>query len=188
MTFRPILRSWTVVCGAMVCVLSGLTGCSESEGNGKDPDPPCTGQLELEWGRRESGSFQRFAAAEKAEITLGFQGFRYIDSTMRVSGVEGTKGTFGFRIDVDGHDAYNQSADQAELVMGSDAALYAEDVLVFFNDIPTAEVVGRNAKITANAKVAGCVDSYEASVQLVDEENCLELEDGGLSCQDGGTL
>ena len=67
-----------------------------------------------------------------------------------------------------------------------DGALYADDVLVFFNDLPIAEVIGRNATITAQAKAAGCSASTKARVKLVDEEACIELEDGGLQCQDGG--
>lgn len=177
---RPLVR-------ALLLAALGMLGCSEdSAAPPTDAGPVCTGTLELSWGQRKNGGYVAFQDGDSGEITLGFQGFRYIDSTMRLAGVSATSAVFGFRIEIDGHPPYNQSADSAEVTSGPDGALYADDVLVFFNDLPIAEVIGRNATITAQAKAAGCSASAKARVKLVDEEACIELEDGGLQCQDGG--
>lgn len=180
------IRLGIVPCATFALAAIGALGCSEDAESKPDAGVPCVGTLEVAWGPKRSGSFVPFKNGDSGEITLGFQGFRYIDSTMRVSGVDATTAVFGFRIEVEGHAPYNQSADTVELSAGADGALYADDVLVFFNDLPIAEVIGRNTLVTAQAKAAGCSASTAATVKLVDEQACIELEDGGLQCQDGG--
>ncbi len=151
------------------------------------PPPPdgggCT--FALEWGKLDAGSFAPFADADPAEITVGFQGFRFIESVVEISGVAAATTLFNFQIAVEGHPAYVQAASTSTLVRQPSGALRA-DVLVFFNDIPMAELIGRNAQIRATASAAGCRGTDGATVVLVDQTDCVQQPDGGILCTDGG--
>jgi hypothetical protein len=145
-----------------------------------DAGPTCDTVLELDWGYRDSGDFIAFDDGDKAEITLGFQGFRYIISTVRVR-TTAALATLSFRIDVDGHDAYSQASVE-ELADGPDGQRHADELLVFFNDIPLPEIIGRNALISLHGEADGCEGNHAAEVMLVDEVSCIQLENGELEC------
>ncbi len=160
---------------------AALTGCP-SPSSQPDADPDC--EFELEWGRLEQGTFAPFMSGESAEITLGFQGFRYISSILQVSRSTADSISIQFQIDVDGHDSYVQAPDSVAVSSGPGNARYAENILVFFNDIPMPELLGRDALVIAQGVADGCTGRYQTTVTLVDEENCLETADGGLICQE----
>lgn len=169
--------------------LACLAGCStEDPKSSTQPDagPSCT--YTLSWGHRSAGgAFEAFADGDDAEITLGFQGFRYIQSTLRLEDVKATSATHSARIVVEGQDPYTLS-DTPVKVHEEAGALYSEDVLVFFNDLPIADIVGKSAEITLTAKAGGCLGSTKRTVVLRDDQSCIQQEDGGMVCEptDGG--
>ena len=156
-----------------------LAACSDP---GASPDAPeCA--ADIEWGKNVAGVYQAFRDNDEAEITLGFQGFRYVQSVMRVAGVASDSASFQFQISVDGQATYVQPAANALLEAGQDGARYSHDVLVFFNDIPMPDLVGRATTVLARGVVSGCRGVYTATVRLVDNSNCVDQPDGGSSCQ-----
>lgn len=167
-----------------------LAGCSNEdpkESQKPDGGPSCT--YTLTWGRRDAaGAFLPFGDGDDAEITLGFQGFRYIQSTLRLEDVKATSATHSARIVVEGQAPYTLSDTPVKLE-DQGGVLYTEEVLVFFNDLPIADIVGKNAEITLTAKAGGCVGTTKRTVVLRDDESCIQQEDGGLVCEptDGGT-
>lgn len=151
-----------------------------------DAGPSCS--FTLGWGHRDAnGGYQAFQDGDQAEITLGFQGFRYIQSVLRLEGVTATSAKHSARIVVEGQEPYVLT-DTPVKVHEEGGALVTDEVLVFFNDLPIAELVGKQAEITLTAKAGGCTGSVKRSVVLRDDQSCIQQEDGGLSCgsTDGG--
>ncbi|MFO0568518.1 MAG: hypothetical protein U0263_22845 [Polyangiaceae bacterium] len=169
--------------------LAGCLACSNddpAQSQPADAGPSCT--FTLTWGHRDSGgAFVPFTDGDDAEITLGFQGFRYIQSVLRLENVQATSASHSARIVVEGQDPYSLS-DTPVKVHDEGGALYSDEVLVFFNDLPIADIVGKNAQITLTAKAAKCVGTTKTQVTLRDDESCVQQEDGGLVCEqkDGG--
>lgn len=156
-----------------------LTGCP---GGGGAPDAtPC--DVDIEWGHvNDTGDFIAYSDDDEAEIVLGFQGFRYIDSVIELIDASAGEVTAQFQIDVEGHATYAQPGRLLPTTT-SPRGVFVDELLVFFNDIPMPELIGRSCTIIARATADGCVGTYTARVTLVDNENCTEGPDGGLTCE-----
>jgi len=173
---------------SILFILSCVACSSEDSGKNDQPDsgPSCT--YTLTWGHRASGgAFVPFSDGDDAEITLGFQGFRYIQSTLRLENVKAESASHSARIVVEGQDPYSLS-DTPVKVHDEGGGLFSDEVLVFFNDLPIADIVGKTAEITLTAKAGGCLGTTKTTVTLRDDESCVQQEDGGLVCDktDGG--
>jgi hypothetical protein len=166
------------------CILAlGLLVSAGCSGGADGPDAtPCP--MELAWGRDRAGDFAPFGDGDRAEITLGFQGFRYISSSLRMIMEGGDRGQVWFQIAVAGHEPYAVSSGLTVSAPEADGARYADNVLVFFNDIPMPELVGRSATIGTRVSAGGCAGSTSVGIILANDDNCVELEDGTLSCPD----
>jgi hypothetical protein len=166
----------------MACALL-LTGCPEETTEQPDAGATCAGEIQLDWGHRdEQSGWVDFADQDKAEITLGFQGFRYIESTVRLRGTAAEFAIVAFRIEVEGHPASSQRARMA-LEAGPDGDRYA-DVLVFFNDIPLPQFIGRSTTISVHALAEECAALNATDVTVVDEERCIQAENGEVECSE----
>jgi hypothetical protein len=174
--------------GAAASLTACLAVLAATAGGGCGPAgtdaAPCT--FELEWGRFAGGVFVPYTTGETAEITIGFQGFRFIYSAVRIRGVSASLATFMFDVTVDGHPTYFQDVGASDVFAGPDGEQYADEVLVFFNDIPQAELLTRNAVIVAYGAANGCAGRDEVSVILVDNDTCIAPPDGGNQCSDAG--
>ena len=162
-------------CGAAL-----LIGC-----NCVPPPPiadagPCT--LELQWGREPSCVFQPYADGQKGEMTLGFQGFRFVQSAVRLTGASESSAKLVFELAIEGQAPAVQPGGTLDLREGDDGALYAHEVLLFLNDVPLAELVGRRADITLGATVGVCRAAHQVSLTLVDEDLSIQGADAGLPC------
>jgi len=155
-----------------------VAGCPKSN-PATDAAPDCS--VPFEWGHRIAGDFVPFQNGDEAEITLGFQGFRYILSTAVVGDTNADMASFVFQIEVDGHPSYNQTGRDTPMVVGSDGK-YVDDLLVFFNDIPLPEILGRDVTIVASATAGGCRGVDSVSLKLVDNDDCIDQQDGGVGC------
>lgn len=165
----------------LALVLVGVSSACNGTETGETEPEECGSEITVQWGHEGPDGFVAFADGDDAEITRGFQGFRYVTSTVRLQGTEADSAVLSFRIDVEGHDAYSQNAGE-DLSADSDGARYADEVLVFFNDIPLQQLVGRGAEISLHATVGACEADHGAMVTLVDEVDCIELENGELEC------
>lgn len=160
----------------LVFCLLFSAGCP---GGGGDPDAlDCA--LGVAWGPRRGESFVQFRDGDAAEITLGFQGFRYIDSTVEIAGPSGPDGDLWFQIAIAGSEPY--ALRQRIAIPEGASNRYVDDVLVFFNDTPIAELVGREADVTARLSSQGCEAVHRATVTMADDDSCVEQSDGGLVC------
>ena len=155
---------------------------------GPQPVQPDGGNCELavRWGNELDCDFKPFADGDKAEMTLGFQGFRYVESGVRVTGVPDGQARLTFDLDIEGQALLVQPAGTVPLRPGADGALYAHGVLVFLNDIPLAELVGRRAQVTLVATVGDCRAQDQVQVTLVDEIGGVQGLDAGYACPDAG--
>jgi hypothetical protein len=141
--------------------------------------------LEVQWGRVEAAQFVPFRNGEEAELTLGFQGFLFIESAVKVRGTSDRIVDLTFQVTVQGQDARTQEV-RKDLFPAADGSAQASEVLVFFNDVPRADLLGRTTSILVQAQVGNCSGRSSVSVTLVDKQACTAPEDGGLICTDGG--
>jgi hypothetical protein len=168
------------------CALTLLAalGCSSHPDADAVVDAGIDCALELTWGHRDDTLFVPFENGDSAEITLGFQGFRFIQSVLRYRGPSADEGKYGARVAVVGFDPYVLPDARVRLASEADGALYAEGVLVFFNDLPIADIIGKTADITLTGSAAGCHGTTQASIVLHDDDTCTQQSDGGLACSD----
>ena len=162
---------------ALLLTVAAVAGCPS---NPAGPDAqPCG--FTLEWGRRAEGVFTPYGDGDSAELTLGFQGFRYVISAARLVDMAIDELSFHFDVSVDGQTPWTQNG-RTTATAAADGS-YVDYLLVFFNDVPIAELVDRTATIHAEVTAAGCTGEDTAAITLVDQEACVEQADGGLSCE-----
>lgn len=168
-----MLKSWFA---ALAIV---LPGCPQPPPPVPDAGP-CT--LEIAWGREPGCVFSPFADGQKGEMTLGFQGFRFIESAVRLTGASEPAAKLVFELAIEGQLSAVQPAGTLDLQPGADGALYAHGVLVFLNDVPLAELVGKHADVTLAATVGVCRAVHQVGLTLVDEDPSIQGADAGVPC------
>lgn len=145
--------------------------------------------FQLGWGKEEGGQFVPFRDDDTAEITRGFQGFRFIDSVLRVSGgAQATKITVRFRSVIDGQPAPVDAAAAFDLPASAspDGARVVPTVQVFYNDTPMPELLGRDDTVEIAATAGTCTARTKARVKLA-LGPCQPAPEGKTSlCADGG--
>lgn len=157
-----------------------LTACGT--GSSAPDATPCS--LELDWGPLRNGDFQVYGDGDKAELTAGFQGFRYIKSTIRTTSPESPAlGKIFFQVEVEGQETYSLGEVSEVPELEADNARYFDDVLVFFNDVPIAELIGRKVKVTTRLTLNNCVGTQTSEIVLADDDQCVEQEDGQIVCE-----
>jgi hypothetical protein len=150
-----------------------------------DSAPPCS--LQLQWGHKEAGAFIAFKDGDEAKITLGFQGFRFIDSVARITvspPAAPSSANFRMQTTLDTREPTSQDAGPFDAKVGPDGALYVEGLLLFFNDTPLPDLIGLTAAVVVVAEAGGCRGTAHATVKLL-RGGCMD-RDGGTSCNDGG--
>lgn len=164
--------------------LLAACGCSNGTPPPADGGPSC--EVEVTWGRVVKEAFVAFQNGDRAEITLGFQGFRFIISAGRLRRTQASRAAFNFDVSVEGQSPVVQWTGTVDLRPGEPDARYADDLLVFFNDVPLAELIGRRAEIITMARAGPCAGRHAVTVILDDADPCVQLADGGSQCPDGG--
>lgn len=157
-----------------------LTACSCVPPQPGPDAGPCA--LELQWGREPNCVFSPFADGQNAEMTLGFQGFRFVESALRVTGASDPSAKLVFELAIEGQSPAVQPGGTVDLQPGADGALYSHQVLLFLNDVPLAELIGRRAEVTLGATIGACRATHRVNVTLVDEDPSIQGEDGGIVC------
>lgn len=169
---------------ALAAVL--LVGCPE---NGGSPPADASCDLAVSVGTGNADDYVPLVDGDEAEVILGFQGFRMLQVTLRV------EGTGEPRADVSGYVTIEESGVEVAqlprttaMIEGPDGARYAEGFLVFFNDTPVSEIVGREGELELIARSGGCVGGTRVALAMVDDDSCvdwdLEIPDAGIL--DGG--
>jgi hypothetical protein len=172
-----------MVTRAAAIALALLPAClssSTSDGSGADA---CAAALVA--GHGGAAAFVPYADGDSAEIVLGFQGFLFLDLTLRVGGIEATEARVTAQADIEGLATswINQTMPLAE---GPGPERYAEELLLFFNTSSLADLLGRRGTFTFGIDEGGCRASERLDLVLVDLESCVAQPDGGLLCNDGG--
>ncbi len=144
---------------------------------------PCT--MEMQWGPVRDTEFQPFLTNDSAELTKGFQGFLYVLSTLSmVTEDDPTGAQIVFQIDVDGQEIYTVRQPVTDTVSApnADGVRYFDEARPRFDDIPLPDLIGRNTTITTSLRVGECLGVFVVDLVLVDEETCIEEEDGSFTC------
>ena len=172
-------------CRALFLLLVGASCACGGSPSEPEPEVCDIPEVEIEWGRMTGGMFRPFRDGDRAPITLGFQGFRFIRSAVAFNNLDADKASFKFQVHVESREPTVQEA-SSKLLRGPPGVSYAEEVLVFFNDVPIAELVGRDASVLAVGKTRGCTGSHTVTVELVNDDSC--PDGGGTECNDAGAL
>ncbi len=169
-----------------------LAGCPDDDPGGADAGDaaePCTMEARLGTGGK-GADFVPLAEGDDAEVILGYQGFRFIQTILEVSGVGSTRVNASFTISVEGQAAYPQWA-RADVEAVGDGAAFSDPVSIYFNDIPYAQIVGKRCDLAVEVFHPGCSDTFSVGVLLLDEDPCIQgaddVDTGGCSYVDGGT-
>jgi hypothetical protein len=161
-----------------------LAACATPPQPGLDAGP-CA--LTVELGRAVSendSTFLPFRDGELVDLVFGFQGFRFIQSMARLDSDAGEV-TLEFDIGVEGHPRFQVPGGTFRPRKdGSNA--YVDRLLVFFNDIPVPELVGRAVEIRTTVVSGRCTGRHKASVVFSNRVQC-QSEDGGSPCADAGS-
>ena len=150
--------------------------------------PPCNAKIE--WGRRLGAAVVTFHDGDRAEVTLGFQGWRFINSAARLTSTNAEHASFAYDVDLEGVMPYHQGGGISALHPGPDGALYAENLPIFLNDLPLCQLVGRRATVRTTATLGSCVAQTQATVVLTHGMACFQNSDGTIDCSpaDGGVI
>ncbi len=190
---RAGARSRTRDMACLVLLSSVLAGCPP-ESTSSPVTTTGTCDLEVAIGQVTEAGFVPFADGDEAGVVLGFQGFRFIDAAVRLEGVTLDHATLKIRSTIEGHSPLTTALVAPLTAAGSGAI--AEHVQLFFNDIPMAEMLGRDCKLEVQATAADCTGTGVVTVTLA-EGGCMPdadagafdagaFEDGGGPCADAG--
>jgi hypothetical protein len=168
---------------ALTLALTLAAGCTSSKPSDSPTDAaPC--HFTLEWGARTGSTFVPFRDGDPAGVILGFQGFRYLQTSVRLRGAGTGDVDVRFQVTLEGHAAKTEEAGRFTIAAGDDGALYADGALLFFNDVPMPELLGHSAEVIVVATQGACTGTTHATVKLV-TGGCAAA-DGGTECADAG--
>jgi len=175
-----------------------LAGCPEDNPGDSGMDAPCTIEVEIGGGDRDT--FSPFVDGNPQEVLLGFQGFRMLEIGVRIDGSTASDAELNIFLEVD-DSAVEVSQAHRNLVLAaaSDGTGVVEGYLIFFNDAPASEIVGHTASLEVIARSGGCVGTDVLTMMLRDDDMCVTdagipdvgildggVPDGSMSCGDGG--
>lgn len=168
--------------------LIGACGPTGSPDGGSG-DASCT--LELELGTGDRHSFVPLADGDPVEVILGFQGFRMLLLAVRVAGDAGEAMDLGAHLAiVDSSVELDQRNTRLPLREASDGTRLIDGWLIFFNDVPASEVVGRDAdlELVGRGTTTRCTGAARVRVRLRDDQPCVDPDAAvpDASILDGG--
>lgn len=167
---------WVCLLGAAACGPAG-----ETDGG---MDASCTVDLAVGTGDRDS--FADVTDGDATELILGFQGFRMIALALGVEGsAADTADLTTFITVMDTDIELSQNNRRMPIVDGALGRRVVEDHLIFFNDAPASELVGRRVRVELIARSGGCTGTATADLALVDEDDCVDPD---IVIPDAGTL
>lgn len=178
-----------------LCVYGAMIACGCSPG--PDAEAPDAGQeagvcaAELLLGQLGNSGFIPYQDGDTAYVTRGFQGFRFIDAAARLTGMDLPAAIFRMRVTVEGHEPNAQDTSSG-LTQAADGALFAEHVMIFFNDLPMPELIGRKTDLEVRVKSADCNADFAVQVILQQGEcqavpaDAGAIDGGDPSCADAG--
>ena len=168
-----------VTCIALAS-LATCASCTSSDAGGDgaasvDAAPPCA--LAIELGPPGPEAFTPFRAGDEAPLVLGFQGFRYIVTRLRARGARGGQVSLRFDVAVEGYERALQDGGTFLLMPAGGDLGVANDVQIFFNDIPAPGLVDRRVQVVAQARSGGCTAQAALDVRLGSPMAC---DDAGV--------
>lgn len=160
-------------------LLTGLlAGCPDSP----DPpaadaglDAPCDLTVTLGVGGR-GPDFVPLEDGDVAEVIVGYQGFIFLQTILKVEGLGTGQVLAPFTISLDGHEPYGDNK-RVDLVDEGDGAAYSAPLSLYFNDFPLSDVVGKSCQLAVTVDRQGCMGSFGVDLQLRDEDPCIHTVD-----------
>ncbi|MBK9265255.1 MAG: hypothetical protein IPM54_36415 [Polyangiaceae bacterium] len=166
--------------------LAGCTAPPERPNGGKDePDAGAPCFIGLEMGQVADESFLPFQDDQMVDVVLGFQGFRFIEGAARITGTDAEFVSFRFHVTFQDHSPIVQDRIAFMTSLPTGARL-AENVQIFFNDIPMTELLDEHPRLDATATAGNCTGKQTLSLRLGDGGTCDDLTEGGTLFPDGG--
>ena len=142
----------------------------------------CTESVALEV-RTTSGEFARAEGTPKAELVLGFQGFKYVYVRARLDGPM-TEPRAEVRVELDGGAVRSQPLGRLRLYETEAADFQTDPIRVFFNDDPLPSLIDRGCGLTLKVEEKDCQAKTSAHVVLSYDPGCYEGPDGQRECPD----
>lgn len=166
--------------------------------NGGDPPPPdASCSMEIALGSGSVDDFVPATSGDTAEVVLGFQGFRMLVYTLRMEGAPDSRAEVSGYVTIpDTGLEVSQLPRSVPLREGPDGARYVEELLLFFNETPVSEIVGRDADLELVARSGDCLGTLALRVALRDDDDCVDygveidagavdagVPDGSVACE-----
>ncbi|MBW2463591.1 MAG: hypothetical protein JRH11_18210 [Deltaproteobacteria bacterium] len=182
--FRTTMR---VLLNLLLAVpLAGASACDPNEATDAGMDASCDVTLAIAIGTGDRDSFTPVTGGQNTELILGFQGFRMIALALQVSGPAADTADLTTFISVTDTDIeLSQNNRRMPIVDGTGGDRIVEDHLIFFNDAPASELVGREVQVELIARSGGCTGTATTGLTLVDEDDCVDPD---IIIPDAGTI
>ncbi len=180
--FRMTMR--VLFCLTLAVPLVGASACDPNEATDAGMDASCDITIAIGTGDRDS--FTPVTDGQNTELILGFQGFRMIALALQVGGPAADTADLTTFISVTDTDIeLSQNNRRMPIVDGTGGDRIVEDHLIFFNDAPASELVGREVRVELIARSGGCIGTATTGLTLVDEDDCVDPD---IVIPDAGTL
>lgn len=161
------------VLAVLVCA-----ACSSSDPTRPDAGidaGPCDLTATLGVGGR-GAEFVPLRDGDVGEVIVGYQGFIFIQTILRLEGLTEGQVLAPFTIDLEDHESYADNK-RVDLVDGGDGAGYSGPLSLYFNDFPLPDVVGRQCALHVAVTRQGCSSRYDVTLTLRDEDSCIHTVD-----------
>lgn len=168
----------------MAAALVACTACDTPDPDKPDPAEVVTFECDLGF-LGDDGRFVDFDSSSRAEMTLGFQGFLFVDARVRTTEPLSTADAV-ISIQVEGGGQNGATQAGVGFSQQADSTRLSDEVLIFLPTSNVAEHLDHTAELAI--RVVGpdgsCVDSV--TVLLVDDDPCIHTDDEPI-CPDDDT-
>lgn len=153
----------------------GLAVVALSACDPADPEPDggsCS--LDVSIGEPDAPSFTPVMDGDPVELVLGFQGFRMLRLSLRVTGAAAEEAEVNAFVTVSETDVEIGQRTRETALTPIEGGFVLSQWLLFFNDAPPSSVVGYPAEIEVVVRAGGCVGGARASVVIRDDDDCVD--------------
>ena len=173
MNARTRRLSPLVALAALVC--AGCPGTENTHADAGADAAPCDLSVSLGVGGRGS-DFVPLHDGDVGEVIVGYQGFIFIQTILRIEGVTDGQVLAPFMVELEGHEPYADNK-RVEMIDGGDGAGYSAPLSLYFNDFPLPDVVGSQCRLSVTVTRQGCSGGVGVDLILRDEDPCIHTVD-----------
>lgn len=183
----------------VIAVTGALSGCPEDPDDAPADAAADGAACDLAVSLGTGGHGDRFvplADDDVAEVIVGYQGFIFIQTILKIEAIPAGQVLAPFTIHLEGHDPYGDNK-RVDLTDGGDGAVYSAPLSLYFNDFPLPDVVGKRCQVAVTVDRQGCTGHFSADLDLRNDDPCIHFvddpeqtgcydADGGVPDGDGG--